>query len=186
MNTNTLISKIKDKDERVRTEGWLGAGAVGAPAVKPLATVMTDGDLEIARAAKRGLWRIVRHVGRPGADDEKKAVVAELIALLGGDQPAPVRREVLWMLSEIGGDESVPSVAALLTDKDLREDARMALQRIPGGASLAALKSALASAGDDFKPNLAQSLRQRGQTVAGIPCQKLTPTKKTAVKPVGR
>jgi len=187
MDTNTLITKIKDQDDKVRTEAWLGAGEVGAPAVKPLAAVMTDSDMEVARAAKRGLWRIVHHVGRPGADDEEKAVVAELIALLAGDdQPASVRREVLWMLSEIGGDEVVPHSVALLTDKDLREDARMALQRIPGGASVAALKSALTSAADDFKPNLAQSLRQRGQTVAGIPCQKLTPTKKTTVKPVGR
>ena len=51
-----LITRIKDKSDKVRTEAWLSAGEAGAPAVKPLAKVMTDEDLEVARAAKRGLW----------------------------------------------------------------------------------------------------------------------------------
>jgi hypothetical protein len=74
---NKLIGKIKDKSDEVRAKAWLSAGEVGAPAVKPLAAVMTDEDLEVARAAKRGLWKIVRYVGRRGKGDEKRAVVAE-------------------------------------------------------------------------------------------------------------
>jgi len=35
-----------------------------------------------------------------------------------------VRREVLWMLSEIGDGDAIAPMAALLTDKDVREDAR--------------------------------------------------------------
>ncbi|HUT44918.1 MAG TPA: hypothetical protein VMX36_01485, partial [Sedimentisphaerales bacterium] len=60
-----LIAGIKDSSDKVRTEAWLDAGPVGAPAVKPLAKVMTDDDLEVARAAKRALWQIVRYTGRP-------------------------------------------------------------------------------------------------------------------------
>jgi hypothetical protein len=59
------------------------------------------------------------------------------------------------------------------------------LQRIPGDKSLAALKAGLAAAPDDFKPNIAQSLRQRGEEVPGIPCAKLVPSRKTNVKPAG-
>jgi len=184
MDTNHLIKRIKDKDDKVRADAWLNAGLVGAPAVTPLAEVMTTGSLEVARAAKRALWKIVRHAGRPGADDEKKPVVAELAPLLADDQPLAVRREVLWMLSEIGGDESIDAVAALLSNAELREDARMALQRLPGPKSLAALESGLAAVPDDFKLNIAQSLRQRGVEVPGLPCVKLVPTKKTNVKPV--
>jgi hypothetical protein len=95
-----------------------------------------------------------------------------------------VRREVVRMLSEIGGNESVPAVSSLLSHGDLREEARMALERIPGDESLSALKSALNAAPDDFKPNLAQSLRARGVEVQGIPCVKLVPTKQTNVKPL--
>ena len=177
-----LITKLKDKNDKVRAEALLSAGRAGAPAVKPLAKVIADKNIEVSRAGKRALWKVVRHVGRPGADNEKKAVVARLGELLGGEQPVSVRRDVLWMLSEIGDRNSIKPMAALLSNKELREDARMALQRIPGRGSLAALRAALKEAPDDFKLNIAQSLRQRGAKVRGLDCIKLIPTKKTNVK----
>ncbi len=177
-----LIAKIKSKDDKIRGPAWQGAGPLGAPALKPLAAVMTDADMEIARAAKRALWKIVWHVGRPNAAAEKKAAVTELIPLLAAGPSNVIRREVLWMLSEIGGDESVEPVAALLGDAELREDARMVLQRIPGKRSLAALKAGLAAAPVDFKPNLAQSLRVRGEKIKEYPSQKLVPIKPTNIK----
>ena len=76
-----LIGKIKDSSAEVRTKAWLGAGAVGAAGVGPLAKVMTDDNLEVARAAKRALWKIVRHTGRPGADKEKNAVAGKLMRI---------------------------------------------------------------------------------------------------------
>jgi len=179
-----LIAGIKSSSAEVRTEAWQSAGKAGAPAVKPLAKVMTDDDLEVARAAKRALWQIVRYTGRPGANLERRAVETELVGLLGDDQPVAVRREVLWMLSEIGARRSIEAIAGLLKNEDLREDARMALERIPNRRSLAALKAGFEAAPEDFKPNIAQSLRKRGEEVAGYPCQKLVPTKKTDVKPL--
>jgi HEAT repeat protein len=181
-----LIAKIKSQDEKVRTQGWLGAGQVGAAAVKPLAETMTDANREVALAAKRALAQIVHDAGRPGADEQKKAVIAQLLLLLGDDRPAAVRREVLWLISEIGGDESVDAVAALLTNAEFREDARCVLQRIPGDMSLAALRAGLESLPADFRPAMAESLRTRGVPVSGYPDQKLVPTKATGVKPVGR
>ncbi len=179
-----LIGKIRDDSAKVRTEAWQSAGEVGAPAVEALAKVMTDEDLEVARAAKRALWKIVRHAGRPGARNERRAVLSELVELLDDEQPLPVRREVLWMLSEIGTRRSVKSIAALLSNRELREDARMVLQRIPSKRAIAALKAGLQSCPEDFKLNIAQSLRQRGVEVSGYPCVKLVPTKKTNVKPL--
>lgn len=152
--------------------------------VKSLAKVMADENFEVARSGKRGLWKIVRHVGRPGVGDEKNAVAAEMIVLLSDNQPVSVRREVLWMLSEIGGRKAIKPIAALLSNKELREDARMVLQRIPGKRSLAALRAGLKAAPKDFKLNIAQSLRQRGVKVRGLACVKLVPTKKTNVKPL--
>lgn len=177
-----LIAGIKSGSDTVRTEAWLNAGAAGAPAVGPLAKVMMDNDLEVARAAKRALWKIVRYTGRPGANKERRAVETELTGLLGQDQPIAVRREVLWMLSEIGVRKSIKPIAKLMRNEDLREDARMALERIPGKRAVAALKSSFEVAPEDFKPNIAQSLRKRGEDVAGYPCKKLVPTKKSDVK----
>ena len=180
----TLIAGIKDDDPKVRTKAWQSAGQVGAPAIKPLAKLMSSEELEVARAAKRGLWKIVRHAGRPKAGGMKRAVINKLVELLDDEQPVPVRREVLWMLSEIGNRNSIKPMAALLSDKDLREDARMALQRIPNRAAMAALRAGFKEAPDDFKPNIAQSLRQRGARIRRPECVKLIPTKKTNVKPL--
>ncbi|MCK4958483.1 MAG: HEAT repeat domain-containing protein [Planctomycetes bacterium] len=172
-----LIAGITDSDAKVRTAAWLSAGEVGAVAVKPLAKVMTDSDLEVARAAKRGLWKIVRHVGRPGASIEKLAVTTKLSELLSNDQPVAVRREVLWMLSEIGSADCVRDIAALLKNKKLREDARMTLERIPTRGAVRALKTAMDETDEGFKSNLAQSLRKRGERVSGYPCVKMVPQK---------
>jgi len=132
-------------------------------------------------AQQETLWQIVRHAGRPGAATEAKAVTAQLLPLLTAS-PVPVKREVLWMLSEIAGDEAVAPMAALLLDSEVRDDARCALTRMPGSKAAAALSAALRSAPEDFKYALADSLRARGSRVAGYPSRKLVPTKQTSVK----
>ena len=87
------------------------------------------------------------------------------------------------MLSEIGSAGAVKPMAALLADQELREDARCALTRLPVPGAVTALKAAFATAPEDFKYALAESLRQRGETVAGYPSRKLVPTKQTSVTP---
>ena len=178
MNVEELITKVKSSDVNVRADGWQNAHTVGPEAIKPLAKVLAEGELEVSRAAKRALWKIVYHVGRPGAQAEKAAALPEYYGLLGDDQPASVRREVIWMVSELcDGCPRVASLAALLSNAELREDARMALERIPGEESLKALKAGFAAAPEDFKYNLAHSLRVRGVEVSGYPSQKLVPKK---------
>jgi hypothetical protein len=51
---------------------------------------------------------------------------------------------------------------ALVAVDGLREDARMALERLPGAKATAALQAALASVSDAEKPAFAHSLRVRG------------------------
>jgi hypothetical protein len=189
LTLDTLIAKIKDKDDKVRTAAWQGAGKVGPDALKPLATVAKDGELEVSRAANRAMWQIVRYTGRPGAQSEKKASVEALLELVQNDQlPVQLRRDILWMLSEAVDDAGIdPAGAArFLEDPDLREDVRAGLQRIGGPNAVAAMKLGLESAADDFKPSIACGLRALGVDVPNVPCLKLKPTKKTGVKPVGR
>jgi HEAT repeat protein len=143
---------------------------------------MTDSNFEVARSAKRAVWKIVRHAGSPATNRERQAVQTELLALLK-DQPTPVRCEVLWMLSEIADENAVAPMAALLSDADTREDARCALMRIPGKPVTKAFSNAFKTAPEDFKFALAESLRKRGETVKGYPSKKLTPTKQTTVGP---
>jgi len=179
-----LIARIKSKDDAVRGPAWQGAGPVGAPAVGPLADVMSDPDFEIARSARRAIERIVRHAGRPGADTERKAVQEELVKLLKHSN-VNVRRLAAWMLSEIGDDNAVAPMAELLADVEAREDARCALTRIPGDKATNALRKAIETAPEEFKFALADSLRARGEKVSGYPTRKLVPTKQTTVKAEG-
>ena len=175
-----LVTDLQSADAAVRGAAWQGAAPLGALAVKPVAGVMTHADFETARSARRALWKIVRHAGRPDAASERKAVQSELLSLLAG-APTPVRREVAWMLSEIGDDAAVEPLAALLADADVREAARCALERIPGSQATHTLEKALETVPEDFRPAVANSLRVRGQTVAGYPTQKLVPAKTTTV-----
>ena len=189
LTLDELIAKIKSTDANVRAAAWQSAGALGAAAVKPLAQLITHDDLEVGRAAKRGLWVLVRYVGRPGADKDQRAVETELCDLLGDDRPDAVRREVLWMLSEIGGAETVAAIREIpnvLENKAIRDDARCAVERIPIRAAVWALEDGLEVAPDDVKPAIAHSLRVRGRKVRDYPSEKLVPKKHTQVEPVGR
>ncbi len=186
LTLDSLIENIQSDDATVRAAARDGAGPVGAQAVPPLAKIAASGELEVARAANRAIQNIVYYGGRPGAEDEAKAVAAELLKLLGDSQPLQLRRDVLWMTWQIAGEEAVEPVAALLANGDLHEDARMALERLPGENATAALKAALATAADADKPALAHSLRVRGVETPGVPDLRLVPTKKTSVQPVGR
>ena len=179
-SVETLVEQIKNPNDAVRGPAWQSAARYGAPAIQPLSALLTHRDFEIARAGRRAMWLIVRHAGRPGAEQERTAAVAELLPLLKHQQ-ASVRREALWMLSEIGRDEAVEPAAALLADAEVHDDARAALERIPGEKSLTALKSGLETAPEAYRPAIAQSLRVRGVNVSGYPSKKLTP--KPAAKP---
>ena len=178
-----LVDRIKSPDETVSGAAWQSAGPYGAAAVQPLAALMADEDFELARKARRALYLVVRHVGPPTAAKERKAVERELILVLESSPPR-VRREVLWMLSEIGSARAIGPMAALLADKELREDARCALTRHPSPDAIAALKAAFAHAPRDFKYALAESLRERGEKVEGYPSRKLVPTAETKVVPL--
>lgn len=155
-------------------------------AVAQMAEMMKSEEPEVKRAGKRQLWEMVRHVGRPGNAEQAQALTDALAKLLASDETAAVKREALWAVSELGGNECVDPVAALLADQDVREDACMALERLPGEKPIAALKAALKTVPEEFVINVAHSLRARGIPVDGPPCQKLEPTKQTGIKPVGR
>ncbi len=179
----SLIERIKSADETVSGAAWQSAAPYGAAAVKPLAELMSEPDFELARKAKRALYRVVRRGGFPWTSRQRKAIESELIRTLR-DSPSPVRRDVVWMLSEIGARRAVSPMAALLADPEVREDARCALTRHPSPKATAALKTAFASAPEDFKYALAESLRKRGEKVEGYPSRKLVATAQTTVKPV--
>jgi hypothetical protein len=155
--------------------------------VSQLAAMIAEKDPETIRTGKRQLWDKVRKTGRPGNEKEQQALVDELLKLLASKPATAVTRELIWMLSELGGDNSVAPVAALLADPELLQDAAMVLERLPGDKSVAALQAGLKTVPADSKIIVAHALRARGVAVTDAPpCQKLKPCRQTKVTPVGR
>lgn len=185
LTLDVLIANIQSDDSAMRAAARDEAGKVGAVAVAPLAAIATSGELEIARAANRAIQNIVYYAGRPGAEAEAQAVADALLKLLDQSQPLQFRRDVLWMTWQIAGEQAVEQLADLLGTEELHEDARMALERLPGKRATTALQEALAKADDADKPALAHSLHVRGVETTGIADLRLKPTKETSVQPVG-
>ena len=82
-----LVQRVASDDDKVRGAAWQGARSYGAPAVKPLAELMNHENGEVARAAKRAIWKIVRYAGRPNATTDTRAVEQD-----GRPLPLAVRR----------------------------------------------------------------------------------------------
>ncbi|GAB4130578.1 HEAT repeat domain-containing protein [Thermopirellula anaerolimosa] len=193
MTVESLLQALQSSDPFVRRDAWLAAGKVGPTALPALARLAAEGELEVARAANRAMWQIVRYAGAPGREMVRGATVTALGEVMGGLSPQRARdvqlaRDVLWMLSEIVQDWEIDQAIgiSLLSNPELREDARMCLQRIGGENAVAVLKAGYTQAEGDFQAAVACSLRRLGQDVPTPPCPKLQPRKTTSVKPVGR
>ena len=184
-----LLELLQSKDPFVRRDAWLAAGPLGAAALPKLADLAAKGELEISRAANRAMWQIVRYAGAPDHEAERRPVMETLgLLMLDSSRPIELRRDMVWMLSEIVKDEETDESIALglLMDPELGEDIRMGLQRAAGPHAVAVLKAGYAKAQGEFKAAIACSLRKCGVTVDEPPCPKLVPRKQTQVKPVGR
>lgn len=160
-----FLEKIQDRDPSVRCQAWQSAGPMGARVVVPLGELMASTDPGIAKAAREALKVVAHYSARPGAEAERKAVSQALCKLLGKQYPARTRADAAHLLGLVGKAEAVAPLAACLSDPDIREDARMALERIPGNAAEKALTQAAAKADAQFKKALQQSLNHRRKTL---------------------
>ena len=178
-----MIERLKNSNPEVSGPAWQSAGSYGAIAVEELGALMSNENFEIARNAKRALQQIVRHAGRPQAKKDARSVQQALIRLLQSPSKV-VRRETLWMLSEIGEKSAVSPMAALLMNPETREDARCALLRMPKKQAAAEFRTALRKAPEEFRSALAYSLRRLGETVESYPNETrvgATPTSVTEI-----
>lgn len=74
----------------------------------------------------------------------RRRLAAKLVDLLAPELPLEVREFACTQLGQIGTQEQVPAIAALLADDKTADMARSALVRIPGPAGAKALRDALA------------------------------------------
>mgnify|MGYP003932223377 CR=1 FL=1 len=113
------------------------------------------------------LQDISSHASRPGAEVERRTfahVLCETIET--AEMPATVRNWFVLQLQRIGKEESVPTLAKLLSseDKKLRDYARRALEKNPSDAAMQSLERAAKQARDPaWKAALMNSLQQRSE-----------------------
>ncbi len=155
-----LIAALAGSDAAARWEAVSRAHEAGPAAVQALGRIMQGNDPAAAKAASEALKRLVHAAAKPGQDTGKrKAVSGELLKQTRAGNARAVRSDALMYLGLIGGREQVQGIQALLADTDVREYARMALERIPGRDAEAALKGAEVTA--SYKAAIQQSLRHR-------------------------
>ncbi len=105
------------------------------------------------------------HLVRGAQGDEEQ----QLIAVLQSDSSLTKKDAACARLKRIGTDQSVPALAALLTDEQLSHSARYALESMPSAKAGEALADALAKTSGLTKVGIINSLGFRGET-AGRAC----------------
>jgi hypothetical protein len=159
----SLLANIRFGDGPARAAAVKHAALIGTEALLPLGMVYAGADLAAGRAASEAMKRIAFNAGRPGAEAEAKAAADQLLQLASPNYPRGVRADALELLGVVGGEAETKPLAALIDDKDVGEEARMALQRIPGKASDEALRSAARRCSGDRRAAIELSLRHRRQ-----------------------
>ena len=167
--TNTMkdfLNQVQNGDSPARYAALKVAAQYGPSSILPLADIMGGPDPTASRAAEECLKRIVHHEARPG--NSRKPAVAALEQTLTNNRPRKVRSLGLHLLGFLGDRSSVKAIVPVLSEPDLRENARMALEQIPDPAAERALSDAMRTASAEFKPGLQQSIHHRHQNSRDI------------------
>ena len=94
----------------------------------------------------------------------RKGLETRLAAVLKSDAPQAAKDYVCRQLSLIGSADSVPALAALLTDAKLSHMGRYALERMPCPEAVGAMRDALAKTSGKLKVGVINSLAVRRDT----------------------
>ena len=161
---DALLAQMQCADAGARTAAVQAVAEMGAPALPPLFALLDGDDPNAALAARRAIRRITYAASAPGADGA--AAAQALVGVAASSASTSARGYALRMVSFVGGDEVVPSLARLLDDEAVREMARWTLVRIPGEAASRALAAALPAADGEFKAGLIAALGVRGDAAS--------------------
>ncbi|MBW3623337.1 MAG: HEAT repeat domain-containing protein [Armatimonadetes bacterium] len=167
-----LLIQLQDKDPAVRAKAAQGAAPLGAMAIPSLQPLLQHGDLKVRRAATDALANIVHHAARPGADREAEAVTGQLLAWVTSGTSLHSQIAAIRQLQYVGGDRAVPVLARVLLVEhpQMRQEALLSLERIPGRAATRALEQARRNKriAEEFRPEIEQALQRRRETMKTV------------------
>jgi HEAT repeat protein len=154
-----LIAALAGKNEPARSLARQLLPREGIQVVPRILPLLRAETAAVREAAFNVLADIANEASAPGHEADRAAVTARLMSLLQPDQPAQIKIRGLRLLPiVIPPDSDVRPVAALLSDRELRERAREALEETGTAASRTALRTHLAHADPDFACALLNSL----------------------------
>lgn len=136
-----------------------GAAAPDAAAVDAAFATLKTYDWGQDRSALQALDAAV--AATHGDAEARKSLETRLAAVLKSEASRAAKDVVCRHLSLIGSADAVPALAELLTDKDLSQLGRYALERIPDPAATAALREALPKTDGLLKVGVINSLGVR-------------------------
>ncbi|MEP6755358.1 MAG: hypothetical protein ABJA67_07650 [Chthonomonadales bacterium] len=129
---SSFITQIRHGDAAARATAVNQAKLFGTEALPALGMVFMSNNPNAAMTAGQAIRRISMHAGRPGAKAEMEVACIALFKLAGTGNPRNVRADAIQLLGYIGGVEEAGLLAGMLTDKEVRDDCLMAIERIPG------------------------------------------------------
>ncbi|MGC8643123.1 MAG: HEAT repeat domain-containing protein, partial [Isosphaeraceae bacterium] len=154
-----LVAALAGKNEPARSLARQFLPREGVEVVPRVLPLLKSDSAAVRDAAFNVLADIANDASAPGREKDRPVVAARLMTLLQPDQPAPIKIRGLRLLPiVVPPDGDVGPVAALLSDKELRERAREALEEIGNAASRTALREQLAHADPDFTCAILNSL----------------------------
>lgn len=157
----TVITDIEHGDVHAREAAVQQAALVGTSVIPLLLGLYRSDDPAVVKAASEALRRSVHNACRSGSGSERAAATKALLEGVGADAPRKQRVDSLYLLGFAASEGEADTLAKQLADPDMREYARLALERIPGRKVDAALRTAISSAPSDFRANLELSLKAR-------------------------
>ena len=164
LDTVKFLTAMRSADMNERYAAWQSAGPFGADVINVLAELASSDDKGVALSATGAMEKVAHYAARPGAKLEAEKTTRELLKVASSTHPRMVRANAMHLIGLIGGNQAVGGLARLMKDKELREDARLALELIPGNLAETALKELAKAANDtkeEFGANLKQSLYNR-------------------------
>jgi HEAT repeat protein len=163
----TVLQQLQSQDNATRLQAIERAPEFGAAIIPHLTSLLTHQDWRIQRAGQIVLENIATRTAKLGAK-ERRDVVNALLALTKPNQPIPVRRAAVNALGICGTDEAVQTLASLLKDEKVRDDALAALKQIGSPAAAKAVADAAATAKGEWQRALLATLGEIGRP-EGVP-----------------
>ena len=173
----------------LRGSEWAATGKVTIPPCVRLARPAADAAIHAVAGykvgqSKRDVVALERLVGAVSSDvAESRAMAAKLAAAMESSATPDCKLILCQQLALVGTAAEVPVLVRHLGDGQLGQAAQFALERIPGDASLAALRDALKTADGKAKAGVIQALavRRDERSVPAIAGMIASPDRTTAV-----